>query len=281
MGITGAPSGPSDATPETEEGGEVPARPARPQPGVAAAGQRPALMTRTPSRSRHRSSTRPEARPGRRRRTRLVGSVLAGLAVTSAALVVLPAGEAATPQAAPTVRAQAVTVSSALPAPVAVRATPPRASRGGARTALPPLRRVTRTVAVGDTFSGNASWYGGSFQGQRTANGERFDTDQLTAASKTLPFGTRLRVCRPARCVVVRINDRGPYVSGRVLDLSRAARDALGYDGVARVTATPVERRTVTVRSPARAAVKPAAAPPVRAAAPVPTAFHEPVQEPV
>jgi rare lipoprotein A len=236
-------------------------------------------MTRTPSRSRRRSSTRPEVRPARRRRTRLVGSVLAGLAVGSAALVVLPAGEAATPQAKPAVQAQSVAVPSAVPAPVVPRATPPRASRGGARTALPPVRHVTKNVAVGSTFSGNASWYGGSFQGQLTANGERFDTNELTAASKTLSFGTRLRVCRRARCVVVRINDRGPYVDGRVLDLSRAARNALGYDGVALVTATPVERRTVTVRPPVRKVVKPVAKV-LKAAAPV-KPVPLPVQKPV
>jgi rare lipoprotein A len=232
-------------------------------------------MTRTPSRSRHRSSTRPESRPGRQRRVRLVGSVLAGLVVGSAALVVLPGSEAATPLARPAVQAQSVTVPSAVPAPAAPRPSPARASRGGLRTQLPPARRVTKDVAVGDTFSGNASWYGGSFQGQRTANGERFDTDTLTAASKTLPFGTQLRVCRQTRCVVVRINDRGPYVSGRVLDLSRAARNALGYDGVALVTATPVERRTITVRPPVQRVVKAVArpvAPPVAGKVVVPTA---------
>lgn len=120
-----------------------------------------------------------------------------------------------------------------------------RASRGGGRTALASVRYVTRTVAVGNSFSGMASWYGPRFQGRRTASGETFDTRDLTAASPTLPFGTRLRVCRVERCVVVRINDRGPYSEGRILDLSRAARDALGFSGVARVTATPVRTRQV------------------------------------
>jgi rare lipoprotein A len=114
------------------------------------------------------------------------------------------------------------------------------------RTVLP-VRYVTKTVAVGSTFSGQASWYGADFQGRRTASGETFNTDDLTAASKTLAFGTRLRVCRQGACVLVRVNDRGPYVGGRVLDLSRAARNALGYDGVAFVTATPVGTRTVAV----------------------------------
>jgi rare lipoprotein A len=194
--------------------------------------------------------------------------------------VVLPGGEAATPHARPAVQAQSITVPSAVPAPSARRPSPSRASRGGQRTSLAPVRRVTKNVAVGGTFSGNASWYGGSFQGQRTANGERFNTDELTAASKTLPFGTHLEVCRHARCVVVRINDRGPYVSGRVLDLSRAARNALGYDGVALVTATPVERRTITVRPPVQRVVKPAVKPAARPVA-VPVQLKVPVQAPV
>jgi rare lipoprotein A len=125
------------------------------------------------------------------------------------------------------------------------------------------VRYVRREVRVGRTFSGYASWYGGSFQGQRTASGERFDTHELTAASRTLAFGTRLRVCRRSRCVVVRVNDRGPYVGGRVLDLSKAARDRLGSFGVARVTATPVATRRVPVRRPV-----PAAPTPVRTAVP-------------
>ena len=118
-----------------------------------------------------------------------------------------------------------------------------RASRS--RTHLP-TKRVTRTVEVGSTQSGQASWYGGSFDGQRTASGETFDTNDYTAASKTLPFGTRVRVCHDG-CVVVRINDRGPYVSGRILDLSHAAADAIGIGGVGHVTATPVADRLVSV----------------------------------
>lgn len=76
---------------------------------------------------------------------------------------------------------------------------------------------------------GNASWYGGKFQGRTTANGERFDMNQLTAAHKSLPFGSKVRVTNPATndSVVVRINDRGPYVGNRVIDLSRAAAKAV------------------------------------------------------
>src|SRR3954471_3954324 len=86
--------------------------------------------------------------------------------------------------------------------------------------------------------TGAASWYGPGFHGKRTANGERFNTHALTAAHKSLPFGTQLRVTneRTGRSVVVRINDRGPYARGRVIDLSKAAADAVGILGVGTVT---------------------------------------------
>ena len=94
--------------------------------------------------------------------------------------------------------------------------------------------------AAGPTLSGLASWYGPGFHGRRTANGERFNTHALTAAHKTLPFGTRVRVVnkRNGRSVVVRINDRGPYVHGRVIDLSRATARAIGFSGTAKVAIT-------------------------------------------
>jgi rare lipoprotein A len=76
---------------------------------------------------------------------------------------------------------------------------------------------------------GKASWYGPGFHGRRTASGERFDMNELTAAHRTLPFGTRLRVrnAQNGLEVVVRINDRGPRVANRMLDLSKAATAAL------------------------------------------------------
>jgi rare lipoprotein A len=78
--------------------------------------------------------------------------------------------------------------------------------------------------------TGYASWYARKFQGRRTASGERYDNHALTAAHRTLPLGTYVRVTSPttARSVVVRINDRGPFVKGRIIDLSLAAADALG-----------------------------------------------------
>ncbi|MBI2080524.1 MAG: septal ring lytic transglycosylase RlpA family protein [candidate division NC10 bacterium] len=86
---------------------------------------------------------------------------------------------------------------------------------------------------------GLASWYGREHHGRRTASGERFDMEAFTAAHRSLPFGTWVRVTHLAtgRTVAVRINDRGPWVAGRVIDLSRRAAEVLGIlgDGVARV----------------------------------------------
>ncbi|MEE4201792.1 septal ring lytic transglycosylase RlpA family protein [Erythrobacter sp.] len=77
---------------------------------------------------------------------------------------------------------------------------------------------------------GTASYYGRRFHGRRTANGERFDMRALTAAHKTLPFGSLVRVTNPrnGRSVTVRINDRGPFTRGREIDLSRAAAEEIG-----------------------------------------------------
>lgn len=77
---------------------------------------------------------------------------------------------------------------------------------------------------------GIASWYGPGFHGKETAKGDIFDQDQLTAAHRTLPLGTEVEVTNVTngRSVEVQINDRGPYVKGRVIDLSRAAAIRLG-----------------------------------------------------
>jgi rare lipoprotein A len=83
----------------------------------------------------------------------------------------------------------------------------------------------------GATQKGIASWYGGEFK--RTASGERYDPWSLTAAHRKLPFGTRVRVTslRTQRSVIVRINNRGPYVRGRIIDLSKGAAAKLGMLG--------------------------------------------------
>jgi rare lipoprotein A len=188
----------------------------------------------------HPSRALPRTRRSLTHRAAQAGLV-SGIAIATAALALPSGSHAATPDPQVTVAAQ----TAAEPMTVDRRAA--RASRSRTPAAKrPPLKRVTRTMPIGPSFSGQASWYGGSFQGQRTANGESFDTNDYTAASKTLPFGTRLRVCHDG-CVVVRVNDRGPYVGGRILDLSRAAANAIGFDGVAHVTATPVGTRTVRV----------------------------------
>ncbi|HZQ29065.1 MAG TPA: septal ring lytic transglycosylase RlpA family protein [Acidimicrobiales bacterium] len=86
----------------------------------------------------------------------------------------------------------------------------------------------------GETSSGMASWYGGEFNGRPTASGAIFDEDGWTAASRTLPLGTMIVVSRNGVSVLLLVNDRGPYVDGRVLDLSAAAARALGV-GVSNV----------------------------------------------
>jgi rare lipoprotein A len=94
--------------------------------------------------------------------------------------------------------------------------------------------------SAGPVQRGHASWYGAAHEGRRTANGETFRSAAMTAAHRSLPFGTRVRVTREgtARSVVVRINDRGPFVKGRIIDLSRAAAQAIGISGVAGVSLT-------------------------------------------
>ncbi|MBX2804380.1 MAG: septal ring lytic transglycosylase RlpA family protein [Hyphomicrobiales bacterium] len=81
---------------------------------------------------------------------------------------------------------------------------------------------------------GTASWYQ---SGKVTANGERYKPDGVTAAHRTLPFGTRVQVTnrRTGRSIVVRINDRGPFIRGRIIDLSRGAKRKLGMGGLAQV----------------------------------------------
>jgi rare lipoprotein A len=95
--------------------------------------------------------------------------------------------------------------------------------------------------AIGRVFSGLASFYGNE-SGRQTASGQRFDQNALTCAHRSLPFGTKLRVTHGDRSVIVTVNDRGPFVRGRVLDLSTAAARAVGLtgEGVGRVTAEVV-----------------------------------------
>ena len=100
-------------------------------------------------------------------------------------------------------------------------------------SAIPPSpmpRAAEPLTGANHALVGIASFY---WQDQKTANGEQFDKLAMTAAHKTLPFGTKVRVThvRSGRSVVVRINDRGPFKPGRIIDLSLAAADALGMQG--------------------------------------------------
>lgn len=105
-----------------------------------------------------------------------------------------------------------------------------------------PAAMAVPTLAVADTSTGIASYY---WQGRSTASGERFNPSAMTAAHRSLPFGTKVRVTnlRNGKAVVVRINDRGPFVRGRVIDVSKAAASELGFTGhgITRVSLAVVE----------------------------------------
>lgn len=126
----------------------------------------------------------------------------------------------------------ACAVSSALAQeePAVAEIADPAATANATATAAEstPLKRLE---------TGIASWYGKQFHGRKTASGERFDMDALTAAHPKLPFGSwvRVRDLVSGRSVDVRINDRGPHIKQRVIDLSRAAARALGVSGTYRV----------------------------------------------
>jgi rare lipoprotein A len=100
---------------------------------------------------------------------------------------------------------------------------------------------------------GLASWYGELFQGRQAANGETFDMEQLTAAHRTLPFGTAVRVRRldTGATVIVRINDRGPVPEARIIDLSKAAAEKIGMvdPGVVPVALEVVQRPALSIAS--------------------------------
>ncbi len=123
-----------------------------------------------------------------------------------------------------------VLVSCALALPV------PAHAKGHSATAT---HKAAHAARAQPAQVGTASWYGREHAGRPTASGATFDPDRLTAAHRSLPLGTQVRVTHLAsgRSVVVTINDRGPYIRGRIIDLSRQAADQLGMavDGVAKV----------------------------------------------
>lgn len=115
---------------------------------------------------------------------------------------------------------------------------------------------------------GNASWYGRDFHGRSTANGERFDMNKLTAAHTTLPMPSHVRVTNLSngRSLVLRVNDRGPFAKGRIIDVSRRAAQLLGFEkkGVERVRVQAVSADGRILGKPGRKPRRTAAAPPAR-----------------
>lgn len=150
-----------------------------------------------------------------------------------------PGSPAAAPAATPWVTTTTPATHRAVPAeppperPAAARTNAPPAPRARGPIAPPsgPTQRPRELTGKRHALDGLASFYG---EGERTANGERFDKRALTAAHKTLPFGTKVRVTRldTGTSVVVRINDRGPFKPGRVIDLSEKAAENIGMTGV-------------------------------------------------
>ncbi|MGB3542488.1 septal ring lytic transglycosylase RlpA family protein [Rubrivirga sp.] len=178
-------------------------------------------------------STRP---PSRRRRLRATLGRARRKAAVATGVALLAAGAGVATTSTPVVL-DAPNVS-ALEA-TAEHATPPPA------TLLPPVPAETPITTVSHTAEGGtdpgsspgqaleggtASYYGAELAGNPTANGETFDPSELTAAHRTLPFGTRVRVTNPGNgeSVVVRINDRGPFHGDRVIDVSTAAAKEIG-----------------------------------------------------
>ncbi|MBS1815762.1 MAG: septal ring lytic transglycosylase RlpA family protein [Acidobacteria bacterium] len=100
-----------------------------------------------------------------------------------------------------------------------------------------PMQPAIAPVKLGPPEVGRASWYGDEFEGKTTANGEKFDPDSLTCAHRTLPLGSLIRVTnlRNKKTVTVRVNDRGPMLEDRILDLSHAAARKIGLLGLGKV----------------------------------------------
>ncbi|AWJ90466.1 septal ring lytic transglycosylase RlpA family lipoprotein [Azospirillum baldaniorum] len=147
-------------------------------------------------------------------------------------------------------------LSLSLPlSPMAAQAQPSSKSQSAKDASVPPIA-VERTDEGEPVIvhEGEASFYGGSFHGRKTASGERFDQNKPTAASRELPLGSKVTVTNQdnGKSVDVIVNDRGPYVDGRVIDLSKKAAKQLDMieDGVApvRVEAKPSEQPTEAVK---------------------------------
>lgn len=155
-------------------------------------------------------------------------------------------------------------------------APPPKGASGASAGGY----KVGNPYQIGDTWyypheqpeydeTGIASWYGPTFYGKQTANGELYDGDGLTAAHRTLPMPVNVRVTNldNGKSVVVRVNDRGPYAKGRIIDVSKRAAELLGFyaKGTARVRVTYLGRADVPGGSPARDDTAPVLAKALRA----------------
>lgn len=125
------------------------------------------------------------------------------------------------------------------------------AQEGRSRTTISRSRPTQRR---GEIQRGKASWYGNQFHGRKTASGERMNQHDLTAAHRTLPFGTKVRVVnqRNGKAVIVRINDRGPYGRGRIIDLSKEAAKRIDMirSGIVPVTVEIIELGSSRRRRP-------------------------------
>ena len=172
------------------------------------------------------------------------------------ALADAPAAETPTVAPMPPARAEPPAAAAAAPqaGPAPSRPASAKASAGDPPDAVPRVERISTTLpnlpyrVRGEDYqphnsdvpmqeAGIASWYGEPFHGRRTANGEVYDMDAMTAAHKTMPLPSYavVRNKRNGKQIVVRINDRGPFKDGRVIDLSRAAARKLGFTGLADV----------------------------------------------
>jgi rare lipoprotein A len=122
---------------------------------------------------------------------------------------------------------------------------------GLALSLSPALAFGPKRYHEGETEKGDASWYGADFQGKTTANGETFDKNQMTAAHRHLPFNTIVKVTNLSNgiSVEVRINDRGPYEGGRIIDVSEAAADILQMK---KAGVIPVEIEVIQLGPPGR-----------------------------
>ena len=183
------------------------------------------------------------------RSSRSMGSLFAFFVLAGCAMPPNAANEAGNPPLS-TRSAQAGGAGTFAPQAFGTPAASASGANGTSLADAQPLNENGPSVA-GFHETGRASWYGRFFHGRRTANGERYDMHALTAAHRTLPLGSYVRVTNPANdsSVIVRINDRGPFARGRIIDLSLAAATALhmAHAGTARVQIeglTPREAKT-------------------------------------